>query len=110
MIYRALRDLGLGKKTIYAGQIFQASRLQPDVLAILENQKKVAPANLPPIVALPRFKSKRAALDKIGITNAGDFLEADTSALAKALKSTEAEVKQIQAELTAQFTTPRPKN
>ena len=109
-IYRALRDLGVGKKTIYSGQIFSSSRLQPTALEILEAQNKIAPANLPPIAALPRWKSRRAALAKIDVITAGDFLEMDDGALAKALKSTEAEVKQAKAELTAQFSTPRPKN
>ena len=110
MIYRALRDLGIGKKVIHGGEIFSSSRLQPAALAMLEEQNKIAKANLPPIIAIPRLKSRKAALEKIGVITAGDFLEADISALAIALKSTEAEAKQYQAELTAQFTAPRPKN
>lgn len=110
MIYRALRDLGIGKKVVYSGQVFPSAWLQPAALEALEAQNKIAKANLPPIVALPRWKSKRAALEKIGVVTAGDFLEADISVLSKALKSTEAEVKQAKAELTAQFSTPRPKN
>ena len=110
MIYRALRDLGLGKRTIRSGDIFSSELIKPDNLATLEQQGKVAPANLPPIAAMPRWKSKRAALSKIGVETAGDFLEMDSGALAKALKSTEAEIKQAKAEMTAQFNIPRPKN
>ena len=109
-IYRALRDLSVGKKTIYHGDIFSSDRLQPEALKALEEQQKIAPANLPPVVAIPRLKAKRAALAKINVITAGDFLETDDSALAKALKSTEQEVKLYKAELTAQFSIPRPKN
>ena len=109
MIYRALRDLGVGKKTIGSGELFHSDRLKPEALAILEAQDKIAPANLPPMAALPRWKSKTAALNKINVVTAGDFLEADNGALAKALKLTEAEVVQAKAEMYAQFATPKPK-
>ena len=110
MIYRALRDLSIGKTIVQTGELFKSERLRPDALEILEGMGKVAPASLPPMAALPRFKSKAAALAKIEVKTAGDFLEMDDSVLAKALKSTEAEIRQIKAEMYAQFATPKIKN
>ena len=109
MIYRALANLGLGNKVIKEGDLFSSGRLKGGALAILEEQNKIAPANLPPIAALPRLKSKAPALGKIKVVTAGDFLEMDDSALAKALKSNEADIRQIKAEMFAQFSSPKPK-
>ena len=109
MIYRALSDLGLGSKIIKSGELFASGRLKPAAIEILTEQDKIAPANLPPIAALPRLKSKRLALEKIEVITVGDFLEMDNGALAKALKSTEAEVSQQKSEMYAQFSSPKPR-
>ena len=108
MMYRALANLGIGNKIIRKGDIFPSSRLRPENLIILESQNKVAPANLPPVAVLPRLKSKRAALAKQQVITAGDFLEADNAALAAAMRINEAEIRQIKAELYAQFNPPKP--
>lgn len=110
MIYRALRDLSIGDKVIRTGQLFHSDRLKPDALEKLTQMEKVAPANLPPIMAISRVKHKKTQLLKIGVIDAGDFLEADDNALAVAMKISEAEVRQIKKEFYAGFATPQPRN
>lgn len=110
MIYRALRDLDTGKRIIRGGSIFPSGWLQPGVVIILEEQGRIAEANLPPVVAIPRLKHSKLGLSKIGVLTASDYLEADDAALAKAQKLTEVEVRQYKAELYVQFDSPRPKN
>ena len=106
MIYRALADLGIGKKIVYNGAIFPGGWLKPEAVIILNKQDKIAPANLPPLAALPRWQSSAAKLAKAGIANAGEFLEADDSALAGVLKITIPEVQQSKREMFAMFNPP----
>jgi len=110
MIYRALVDLDTGKRIIHNGKIFPSKWLQPRAIEILEKQNKIAPASLPPVTAVPRLKTYKAAFKRIGIENAGEVLELDDNILAKTIKSTEAEARQYKAELYAQFDTPHKKN
>lgn len=110
MIYRALQPLDAGKKKIKGGNIFPASYLQPKALNTLEKMGIIAPASLPPLKALPKWKIQSTKLAKTGIITAGDFLEAPDKDLAKALKVSEAEIKTYKAEFYAMFNPPDKKN
>ena len=109
MIYRALRDIDTGKRLIKAGWIFPSRYLTERNAAILLQKDKIAEASLPPLKALPRWKSQSAKLAKAGIVTAGDFIEASDADLARMLKITEAEAHGHKAEFYAMFNTPAPK-
>lgn len=109
MIYRALRDIDTGKRIIKAGWIFPSSHLSERNAALLLSKNKIAEANLPPLKALPRWKSQSNKLAKAGIVTAGDFIEATDAELAKALKVTEAEIHTYKSEFYAMFNSPTPK-
>ena len=109
MIYRALRDLDTSKKIIKKGWIFPETQLKGKSLEILLKMDMIAPASLPPLKALPRWKSQSAKLARAGIMTAGDFIEAPDSDLARALKVSEAQIKDYKSEFYAMFNTPVPR-
>ena len=107
MIYRALTTLDTGKRIIPNGAIFPESYLSDKAKTVLEANEMIAPAVLPPLVALPQMKSKALRLGKVNIVETGDFLEADDGEIAKILRISEKEVRLLKDSLYAFFTPPK---
>lgn len=109
-IYRALRTLDTGKRIIEQGSVFPSSWLKERVRVALEEQEKIAPALLPPVFAMPPpWKQYATKLKAAGITDAGEWMEADPAAVAKALKISTYKAEELRATLFTMFSDPRKK-
>lgn len=107
MIYRALQSLETGKRKIEKGNIFPSGWLTDKAIIILEQQGTIVPEPMPPVSIIPALKTKVSRLHKIDIEDAGQFLEATDEELAAALKTPEAEVRALKAQIFTMFATPR---
>lgn len=108
MIYRAMRSLDTGKRIIPAGAVFSSAEIKAGPLAKLEELGKVAPALLPPIIAMPPpWKQYATKLKRIDITDAGEWMEADPALVASALSVSKGKANDFRAQLYTMFSDPR---
>lgn len=83
-IYRALKNLNIGKgRTIPAGSIFNIGRLSEKVVPILEKKHAIARIAAPPLSVLPGWAKRADALQKCGIMDAEQLLDASAMELAQ---------------------------
>lgn len=105
-VYRALRNLSNG---INEGAVFEASRLQPQSIVILEEHGIIAKVSAPPLSELPGWKIRGAKFAKLGITTVEQFMEVDIEQTAKSLKVKPQMISSWKYEIVGWLSAPKPK-
>ena len=110
MLYRALKDLGKGKRIIYRNSTFFGDELSPEAVEGLLKKGKIAEVSAPPLSVLPGFTRRAVRLQKFGIEKVDQFLEASNEELADALSVKPTTVARWKNEARSWMEVPKPQN
>ncbi len=91
-VYRVLRRMNKGDTFYLRGDIVKDDLFSEDALRKLLAVGAIAPVNAPPLAEIAGWEKKAKKLEAIGVSDVTQFIEADPSALAKALKVSRATI------------------
>jgi hypothetical protein len=97
MLYRALVDLDICK----AGALSPLSKLAPANIDRLIRAGCIAPLSAPPLAVVDGWQARARRLEKQGVIDAMQLLEADPAALARRLHVKAATIAEWQSEIEA---------
>lgn len=110
MLYRALANLGKGKRIIYRNSTFFADELSPEAVDALLKKSKIAEVGAPPLRVLPGFERRAVRLQKLGIEHVDEFLEASNEELGDALSVKPTTVARWKNEARSWMEVPKPQD
>jgi hypothetical protein len=98
MMYRLLRPLAFGERIVPAGAVKRLGLDEKDIATLLD-RGAIAPIAMPPLSEIPLWKPRANKLLKVGILDAGQFLEATSKMLAEYLDVEPSTIEEWKGEL-----------
>jgi hypothetical protein len=91
LLYRALQHLDGTNPQIRRGEIFPGSRLKSAAIPILVEREAISEVSAPPLTILPGWTRRAEKLAAKGIITLDQFIETDSSEIAKVFKAATAD-------------------
>ena len=107
-IYRALVALEKGNKIIQAGGFLREHEWSIELINKLVEMGKVSRVSAPPLMQLPGWKLRTKKLERAGIQDADQFLEATNESLSQIMGASIESIEKWKSEVTSLLTIPQP--